>query len=176
MKIRYPEDKDKLSDLHAGDVVEYTGVLLTSRDAAHMRLESMMEKGEEIPVDYHDQWIYYAGPTPTKPGHAVGSIGPTTSSRMDPFGPLMKRLGVVATIGKGPRSRECSQYYKDNHILYFVATGGCGALLSHCVKKADEIAFLDLGPESVKRLEVVDFPIVLAIDYQGNDLFERKDN
>ncbi len=173
MKIRYPEDKEKLKDLHAGDVIEYTGVLLTSRDAAHMRVSNMIDDGKEIPISYLGQWIYYAGPTPTKPGHAVGSIGPTTSSRMDAFAPLMKRLGVVATIGKGPRSQECSKYYKENHILYFVATGGCGALLSHCVKKAEEIAFKDLGPESVKRLEVVDFPLVLAIDYHGNDLFDK---
>lgn len=173
MKIKYPLEKEKLSLLKAGDVVEYTGVLYTSRDAAHMRIEEMLKKGESIPVDYSDQFIYYAGPTPTKPGHQVGSIGPTTSSRMDKFCSLMTTLNVVGTIGKGPRSKECSEYYRKNHILYFVATGGCGALLSHCVKKATEVAFFDLGPESVKRLEVEDFPIVLAIDYYGNDIFEK---
>ncbi len=174
MKIKYPEEKEKLLTLHAGDMIEYTGVLYTSRDAAHMRLAEMVEKKEEIPVDYSSQFIYYAGPTPTKPGHTIGSIGPTTSSRMDKFAPLMSVLHVRGTIGKGPRSKECSQYYKDHHILYFVATGGCGALLSHCVKKAEEVAFLDLGPESVKRLEVEDFPLLLAIDAFGEDLFEKE--
>ncbi len=173
MKIKYPEEKEKLLSLHAGDLVEYTGVLYTSRDAAHMRIAGMIEKKEEIPVDYSSQFIYYAGPTPAKPGHVIGSIGPTTSARMDQFAPLMSTLHVQGTIGKGPRSKECSQYYREHHILYFVATGGCGALLSHCVKKAEEVAFLDLGPESVKRLEVEDFPFLLAIDFFGEDLFEK---
>ncbi len=173
MKIKYPLEKEKLKELKAGDVVEYTGVLLTSRDAAHMRIQDMLSKNETLPVDYSEQFIYYAGPTPTKQGHSVGSIGPTTSSRMDKFCELMSTLNVVGTIGKGPRSKECSDYYKKHHILYFVATGGCGALLSHCVKKAEEIAFLDLGPESVKRLEVENFPLIVAIDYFGNDLFEK---
>ncbi len=173
MKIKYPEEKEKLFSLHAGDMIEYTGVLYTSRDAAHMRISEMIEKNEEIPVDYSSQFIYYAGPTPTKPGHTIGSIGPTTSSRMDKFAPLMNSLHVQGTIGKGPRSPECSRYYKEHHILYFVATGGCGALLSHCVKKAEEVAFFDLGPESVKRLEVEDFPLLLAIDFFGEDLFEK---
>ena len=173
MKIKYPLEKDKLNQLKAGDVILYTGVLYTSRDAAHMRIEEMLKEGEKLPIDYSNQFIYYAGPTPTKPGQTIGSIGPTTSSRMDKFCELMTTLSVKGTIGKGPRSKECSSYYKKNHILYFVATGGCGALLSHCVKKAEEVAFFDLGPESIKRLEVEDFPIVLAIDYFGNDIFDK---
>ena len=173
MIIRYPIDKDKLKDLHAGDTVEFEGVILTSRDAAHMRVEEMVNNNQELPVDYNDSFIYYAGPTPTKPGQVIGSIGPTTSSRMDKFGPLMKKLNVTATIGKGPRSKECSQYYKDNHILYFITTGGCGALLAKSVVEAKEIAFFDLGPESVKRLKVKNFKMICAIDYYGNDIFER---
>ena len=111
MIIRYPLDEDKLKELHAGDVVEFSGTILTSRDAAHMRLQKMVDNGEELPVDFTDAFIYYAGPTPTKPGHVIGSIGPTTSSRMDKFGPLMTKLKVKATIGKGPRNEECSKYY-----------------------------------------------------------------
>ena len=173
MIIRYPIDKDKLKDLHAGDTVEFEGVILTSRDAAHMRVEQMINEGKELPVDYNDSFIYYAGPTPTKPGQVIGSIGPTTSSRMDKFAPLMTKLNVTATIGKGPRSKECSQYYKDNHILYFITTGGCGALLAKSVVEAKEIAFFDLGPESVKMLKVKNFKMICAIDYYGNDIFER---
>ena len=173
MIIRYPIDKDKLKDLHAGDTVEFEGIILTSRDAAHMRVEQMVNEGKELPVDYNDSFIYYAGPTPTKPGQVIGSIGPTTSSRMDKFAPLMTKLNVTATIGKGPRSKECSQYYKDNHILYFITTGGCGALLAKSVVEAKEIAFFDLGPESVKMLKVKNFKMICAIDYYGNDIFER---
>ena len=173
MIIRYPIDKDKLKDLHAGDTVEFEGVILTSRDAAHMRVEQMVNEGKELPVDYNDSFIYYAGPTPIKPGCVIGSIGPTTSSRMDKFAPLMTKLNVTATIGKGPRSKECSQYYKDNHILYFITTGGCGALLAKSVVEAKEIAFFDLGPESVKMLKVKNFKMICAIDYYGNDIFER---
>lgn len=174
MIIRYPEDKDKLQELHAGDVVEFTGTILTSRDAAHMRMKNMIDNGEEIPVDFTDAFIYYAGPTPTKPGHVIGSIGPTTSSRMDKFGPLMTKLKVKATIGKGPRNEECTKYYIDNKILYFITTGGCGALLAKSVKEAKEIAFLDLGPESIKRLKVEGFKMICAIDYHGNNIFNKQ--
>ena len=173
MIIRYPIDKHKLKDLHAGDTVEFNGVILTSRDAAHMRIEQMLNNNEKLPVDYNDSFIYYAGPTPTKPGSVIGSIGPTTSSRMDKFAPLMTKLNVTATIGKGPRSKECSKYYKDNHILYFITTGGCGALLAKSVVEAKEIALFDLGPESVKMLKVKNFKMICAIDYYGNDIFER---
>ena len=173
MIIRYPIDKDKLKDLHAGDTVEFEGVILTSRDAAHIRIEEMINNNQELPVNYNDSFIYYAGPTPTKPGQVIGSIGPTTSSRMDKFAPLMKKLNVTATIGKGPRSKECSKFYRDNHILYFITTGGCGALLAKSVVEAKEIAFFDLGPESVKMLKVKNFKMICAIDYYGNDIFER---
>ena len=174
MIICFPEDKEKLKDLKIGDVVEFEGVIYTARDAAHKRLKEMLEKGEKLPLDFKDALIYYAGPTPTKPGHIVGSIGPTTSSRMDSYASMMKELGVIATIGKGPRSKECTLAYKDNHILYFVTTGGCGALLSKAVLEAKEVAFLDLGPESIKRLYVKGFKMIVAIDYDGNNLFEGR--
>lgn len=173
MIIKWPEDKEKLKELKAGDVVEFTGTIFTARDAAHMRLQNMLKNNEALPVNFNEAFIYYAGPTPTKPGHVIGSIGPTTSSRMDSFAPMMKELNVVATIGKGPRGNECENYYIDNKILYFITTGGCGALLSKSVKKAKEIAFFDLGPESIKELQVEGFKMILAIDYYGNSIFRR---
>ncbi len=173
MIINYPLDKDLLKNIKAGDVIEFTGTIYTSRDAAHMRFEEMINKGIELPVDFKNSFIYYAGPTPTKPGNVIGSIGPTTSSRMDNFAYLMPKMGVVATIGKGPRSEECRKIYIENKILYFITTGGCGALLAKSVKEAKEIAFKDLGPESIKELKVEGFKMICAIDYFGNDIFER---
>lgn len=172
MIIKYPQDKDLLNEIKAGDVVEFTGTILTARDAAHMRINDFIENNIELPVDFNNSFIYYAGPTPTKPGNVIGSIGPTTSSRMDQFAPLMKKLNVTATIGKGPRNKECTDYYINNKILYFITTGGCGALLAKSVKKAKEIAFLDLGPESIKELEVEGFKMICAIDYYGNNIFK----
>jgi fumarate hydratase subunit beta len=174
MIIRYPEDKELLKNIKAGDVVEFSGIIYTSRDAAHIRFENLINNNEKLPVDFNDSFIYYAGPTPTKPGRVIGSIGPTTSSRMDKFAYLMPKMGVVGTIGKGPRSPECTKYYIDNKILYFITTGGCGALLAKSVKEAKEIAFLDLGPESIKKLRVEGFKMICAIDYFGNNIFERK--
>lgn len=172
MIIEYPKDKDKLKDLHVGDVVEFSGIIHTARDAAHMRIKKILNNKEELPFDFNEAFIYYAGPTPTKPGHVIGSIGPTTSSRMDAFAPMMKELNVVATIGKGPRDKECTEFYQKNHILYFITTGGCGALLAKAVKEAKEIAFFDLGPESIKRLRVEGFKMICAIDYYGNNIFD----
>jgi len=173
MIIKYPEDKDKLKDIKAGDVVEFSGIIYTARDAAHMRIKKMLENGEELPVDFSNSFIYYAGPTPTKPGNVIGSIGPTTSSRMDKFADIMPTLNVVGTIGKGPRDKACTDYYINHKILYFITTGGCGALLAKAVKEAKEIAFLDLGPESIKKLRVENFKMICAIDYYGNNLFDR---
>lgn len=172
MILRYPQDKELLKTIKAGDVIEFTGTIYTARDAAHMRIEKMLNNNEKLPVDFNNTFIYYAGPTPTRPGEIVGSIGPTTSSRMDRFANLMDKLNVCATIGKGPRDKECTDYYINNKILYFITTGGCGALLSKSVKKAEEIAFLDLGPESIKRLEVEGFKMICAIDYLGNNIFK----
>lgn len=171
MNLQYPEDKFRLAEIHAGDVIQFTGTIYTARDAAHIRLKEMLGRGEKLPVDFRDSFIYYAGPTPTKPGQVIGSIGPTTSSRMDGFADMMTELGVTATIGKGPRSPECTKYYIDHKILYFITTGGCGALLSKSVQKAEEIAFFDLGPESIKKLEVDGFTMICAIDYYGNTIF-----
>ncbi len=172
MKIKFPEEKEKLVEIHAGDIIEFTGIIYTSRDAAHLRIEKILANQEIMPVDFTDSFLYYAGPTPAKPGQVIGSIGPTTSSRMDKFAYLMPKLNVLGTIGKGPRDKECTQFYIEHKILYFITTGGCGALLSKSVVSAKEIAFFDLGPESIKRLEVKDFPMICAIDYHGNTIFK----
>jgi len=176
MIIKYPDDKNLLKEIKAGDVISFTGTIYTARDAAHMRIEQMINNNEALPIDFSDSFIYYAGPTPTKPNMTVGSIGPTTSSRMDRFAYMMPRLNVLGTIGKGPRDNECTQFYIDNKILYFITTGGCGALLSKAVKKCEEIAFKDLEPESIKRLEVENFTMICAIDYHQNNIFGRKKN
>ena len=173
IKLKLPNYNDKLYNLKAHEEVLYTGILYTARDAAHKRLLELIEKGLELPVDFKDSLIYYAGPTPTKPGEIIGSIGPTTSARMDKFAPLMKKLQLLGVIGKGPRSIDCTTTYQNDHILYFVATGGCGALLSKCVKSAEEIAFKDLGPESIKKLYVEDFPLLVAIDNFNNNIFKE---
>lgn len=173
MKLTLPQDLHRLHEIKCGDVVELTGTIYTARDAAHMRLQQILQEDAELPVDFKNSFIYYAGPTPTKPGHIIGSIGPTTSSRMDAFASMMTKLEVLGTIGKGPRSQECTDYYIQNKLLYFVTTGGCGALLAKAVKEAEEIAFLDLGPESIKRLSVQNFTMVCAIDWHGHSLFKE---
>lgn len=174
MNLNLPNDIDKLSQLHIGQVVYYTGKLYTARDAAHQKILDLLNNNEPLPVDFQNSFIYYAGPTPTKPGSIIGSIGPTTSARMDKFCKMMPTLGILATIGKGPRDKNCEEYYIKHKILYFVATGGCGALLSKCVKKAEEIAFMELGPESIKELYVEDFPLIVAIDQNGNSIFSEE--
>lgn len=122
MKIKYPNDKELLKTLHAGDIIEFEGIIYTARDAAHKRISEYLKEDKKLPVTFDDSFIYYAGPTPTKPGQIIGSIGPTTSSRMDSYANMMKTLNVVGTIGKGPRSKECVDTYIKNHTLYFVTT------------------------------------------------------
>ena len=175
MIIDLNKDLNKLYELHVGDVVELKGTIYTARDAAHMRLEEMLKNNEALPIDFNNALIYYAGPTPAKPGQVIGSIGPTTSSRMDKFAYMMPKLNIIATIGKGPRDEACTKEYIKNKTLYFITTGGCGALLAKSVKKAEEIAFFDLGPESIKRLEVDGFKMICAIDAFGNNIFDLKE-
>lgn len=160
--------------LRAGDIVSYSGVIFTARDQAHFRLHNLLENNEKLPVDLNEGLIYYAGPTPTKPGEVIGSIGPTTSTRMDKFVLDMPLLGVKGMIGKGPRNENVTLTCKEHGLVYFVVTGGAGALLSKRVVKAEEVAFLDLGCESIKRLEVKDFPLIVAIDSMGNNLFNKE--
>jgi len=173
MEFRFtvPELIENIPRLHAGDSVLLTGSILTARDAAHKRLSDMAASGEQLPVSLENTIIYYCGPTPAKPGDAVGSCGPTTSSRMDQFTPLMLSLGVKATIGKGARSAEVLEAQKKYGAIYLIATGGVAALLSIKVRKSELLAFGDLGPEAIYRFEVVDFPLIVGADVYGNSVF-----
>ena len=156
-----------------GDKVFFSGVIYTARDAAHKRLLEMIEKGDTLPFDLKDSIIYYAGPTPTKPDGTIGSFGPTTSSRMDAFAPELLDMGMLAMIGKGNRSKAVSDAIVRNKAIYFCAGGGFGALISNSVKSVEEIAFPELGCESIKKLVVCEMPLVVAIDCRGNSIFNR---
>jgi len=159
--------------LRAGERVLLSGTVYTARDAAHKRLAALLEAGEALPFPLKDACIYYAGPTPTRPGQVIGSCGPTTSGRMDPFTPLLLAHGLRAMIGKGGRDEAACRAIVEHGALYFCAIGGAGALAAQCVRSCEEIAFPDLGCESVKRMEIADFPLILAIDAHGGNLLKR---
>ncbi len=167
------ELKEKISEIHAGDEVFLSGTVYTARDAAHKRIRALLEAGEPLPFPLEGAVIYYAGPTPERPGCPIGSCGPTTSSRMDVYTPQLLENGLCAMIGKGPRSPEVVQAIIQNKAAYFCAIGGAGALTAMAVKKMEVIAFEELGCESVKRLEVEEFPVLCAIDSYGVNLFDR---
>lgn len=158
--------------LNAGDRVLLSGTVYTARDAAHKRIKALIDCSEQLPFDLKNAVIYYAGPTPTPEGLSIGSCGPTTSSRMDKFTPEFLDLGLVAIIGKGPRSNEVCEAINRNKAVYFCAIGGAGALASKCITSAEVIAFDDLGCESIKKLEIKDFPLIVAIDCNGGSLFK----
>jgi fumarate hydratase subunit beta len=172
-KIDTPLTDKVITDLHTGDKVLITGVLYTARDAAHKRLIELIEQGEKLPFDIKGQIIYYVGPTPPRPGMPIGSAGPTTSGRMDPYAPHLIERGLKGMIGKGQRSQEVRDAMVQHRAVYLGATGGAGALLSKHVKKAEVIAFSDLGPEAIRRLEVEAFPVVVINDIYGGDLYEE---
>jgi fumarate hydratase subunit beta len=159
--------------LRAGDRVLLSGTVYTARDAAHKRICALLERGEPLPFPLEGACIYYAGPTPTPPGRVIGSCGPTTSGRMDPFTPRLLEQGLCGMIGKGERSAAVCAAMQTHGAVYFCAIGGAGALAAQCVAACEEIAFLDLGCESIKRLELRDFPLVVAIDAFGGNLFLR---
>lgn len=158
--------------LRAGDRVLLSGTVYTARDAAHKRLLELLSRGEELPFPLRDGVIYYAGPTPGQQGMAVGACGPTTSGRMDPYAPRLLDLGLCAMIGKGERGQEVVDAIVRNAACYFAAVGGAGALIARCVESAEVVAFEDLGCESVKRMKVKDFPLIVAIDSVGGNLYE----
>ena len=171
-RITAPLTKDVVKTLKAGDSCLISGVIYTARDAAHKRLVELAEAGKPLPIDVENSVIYYVGPTPAKPGQAIGSAGPTTSYRMDAYSPTLIKLGETGMIGKGKRSPEVIQAMKDCGAVYFGAIGGCGALLSSCIKKAEIVCYEDLGAEAIRRLEVEDLPVVVVIDAEGNNLYE----
>ena len=172
IKITAPLSREEARKLKSGDSVLISGVIYTARDAAHKRLCELADKGQELPLDIKDSIIYYVGPTPAKEGQAIGSAGPTTSYRMDAYSPTLIKLGETGMIGKGKRGPEVIAAMKEHGAVYFGAIGGCGALLSKCIKKAEVIAYDDLGAEAIRRLEVEDFPVVVVIDSEGNNLYE----
>lgn len=162
-----------VAQLKAGDRICLSGTVYTARDAAHKRIAAIVKEGGKLPFEINNSVVYYAGPTPAKEGLAIGSIGPTTSSRMDCFSPLLLSLGQKAMIGKGNRNADVVAAMKKHGAVYFAAVGGAGALYSRCVEKCEVIAFDDLGCESVKRLTVKDFPLIVAIDSEGNSLYNK---
>ena len=170
-RIREPFTKEKLEPLRAGDTVFLTGTIYTARDAAHKRLIEMIENQEPLPFEVKDAVIYYVGPTPEKPGNPIGAAGPTTSYRMDAYAPTLLDLGETAMIGKGQRSQEVKDAAIRNGAVYFAAIGGAGALMAQKVKSAEIVAFEDLGPEAVRRLQVEDFPVTVVLDSAGGDLY-----
>ena len=170
--ITAPLTREKAKALRSGDSCLISGVIYTARDAAHKRLCELVAQGKELPLEIKDAIIYFVGPTPARPGEAIGSAGPTTSYRMDAYSPTLIALGQTGMIGKGKRSPEVVAAMKEYGAVYFGAIGGCGALLSRCIKKAEVIAYEDLGAEAIHRLEVEDFPVVVVIDSQGNNLYE----
>lgn len=171
-RIQVPMSQEVRDSLHAGDAVLLTGTIYTARDAAHKRLSEMIQKGEELPFNLKNAVIYYVGPTPAKPGQIIGSAGPTTASRMDPYVPLLAQHGMRGMIGKGRRSEEVKEAIQKYHMVYFAAVGGAGALLSHAIVKREMVAFEDLLSEAVTRLTVKDFPCFVAIDTEGNDIYD----
>lgn len=172
-RLNTSELREKASILNAGDTVYLSGTVYTSRDAAHKRIREKINNNETLPYDLKDAVIYYAGPTPTPDNLAIGSCGPTTSSRMDVFAPQFLDLGLVAMVGKGPRSKEVCDAIVRNGAVYFCAVGGAGALASKCITECEVIAFEDLGCESVKRLKFDNFPLTVAIDCHGGNLFNK---
>jgi len=173
IKITPPLTNSDVEKLRAGDKVLITGVLYTARDAAHKRLIELLDKGGKLPFDIKGQIIYYVGPTPAKPGQVIGSAGPTTSGRMDAYSSRLLDLGLKGMIGKGARSKDVLEAMKRNKSVYFAAVGGAAALIARTIKKAEVIAYEDLGPEAIRRLEVEDFPAIVVNDAFGGDLFAQ---
>ncbi len=171
-QVTVPMTPQTARSLKAGDSVLLSGVIYTARDAAHKRLCELAAQGKPLPLDVRDGVIYFVGPTPAKPGEVIGSAGPTTAYRMDAYSPTLIEMGLTGMIGKGKRSDAVVAAMKEHGAVYFGAIGGCGALLSRCIKKAEIIAYEDLGAEAIRRLEVENLPVVVIIDSEGNNLYE----
>lgn len=173
MEIKTPLRDEDILKLKAGDRVNLSGIVFTARDAAHARLVDLIAKGEKLPIPLQGQVIYYVGPAPAKPGEIIGSAGPTTSYRMDPFTPVLLKHGLKGMIGKGARSKEVREAIKKYGAVYFAAVGGAAALISRSIKRAELVAYPDLGPEAIRKLEVESFPLIVINDVYGNDLYEE---
>lgn len=172
IRLQTPLTAEKAKSLKAGDVVLLSGEIFTARDAAHKRLVDLLRAGGELPIDIKDAIIYYVGPTPAKPGYVIGSAGPTTSGRMDAYTPALLDLGLKGMIGKGARTTEVIDAMKKNGAVYFAAIGGAAAVMGRCIKRAEVIAYEELGAEAIRKLEVEDLPIIVAIDSHGGNYYE----
>ncbi len=173
ISIETPLTDEVVEKLKIGDRVLINGYLYSARDAAHKRLVELLKKGEELPFDISGQVIYYVGPTPPKPGMPIGSAGPTTAYRMDPYAPLLIEKGLKGMIGKGIRGEKVIEAMKNHKAVYFAATGGAGALISKAIKEAEVVAYEDLGTEAIRRMLVNDFPAIVVNDIYGNDLYKE---
>ena len=171
-KIQAPISNEDANSLRAGDYVYITGTIYTARDAAHKRMYEALEKNQQLPIEMANNIIYYMGPSPAREGRPIGSAGPTTASRMDKYAPKLLDLGLKGMIGKGKRSQAVRDAIVRNGSVYFAAIGGAGAILSKCIKKSEVIAYDDLGTEAIRKLYVEDFPVIVVIDGEGNNLYE----
>ena len=171
--ITVPFDKETAKSLKAGDYVYLTGVIYTARDAAHKRMDESLNNGDKLPIDINGNVIYYMGPSPAREGRPIGSAGPTTATRMDKYTPRLLDMGLTGMIGKGKRQPKVKEAIVRNNAVYFAAVGGAGALLSQRILKSDVVAYDDLGTEAIRMLEVENFPVIVVIDSEGNDLYER---
>lgn len=170
--IKAPLEKEVIKTLRAGDYVYITGTIYTARDAAHKRIDETLQEEKKIPIPLKDEIIYYMGPSPAREGMIIGSAGPTTASRMDKYTPKLLDKGLGGMIGKGKRSQEVVDAIIRNESVYFAAVGGAGALLSKCIQKSEVLAYDDLGTEAIRRLTVKNFPVIVVIDCEGNNLYE----
>lgn len=170
--IKAPISSEDVQSLRAGDYVYITGTIYTARDAAHKRMYEAIQRKENLPINMENNIIYYMGPSPARDGRIIGSAGPTTSSRMDKYAPTLLDMGLKGMIGKGKRNENVKKSIVNNTAVYFAAVGGAGALLSKCIKESKIIAYEDLGTEAIRELKVENFPVVVVIDAQGNDLYE----
>ncbi len=169
--LTVPFDKETARSLRAGDYIYLTGTIYTARDAAHKRMQEALDAGEELPIDIKDQVIYYMGPSPAREGRCIGSAGPTTAGRMDKYTPQLLDLGLLGMIGKGKRRPPVKEAMIRNGAVYFAAVGGAGALLSKCITASEVVAYEDLGTEAIRKLTIVDFPIIVVMDSEGNSLY-----
>ncbi len=169
--MNVPFTDEEAASLRAGDYVYLTGIIYTARDAAHQRMSEALERGEALPLELKDNVIYYMGPSPAREGRPIGSAGPTTASRMDKYAPALLDLGLKGMIGKGKRNQEVKAAVVRNSAVYFAAVGGAGALLSRSITASSVVAYDDLGTEAIRKLEVKDFPVIVVMDAQGNDLY-----
>lgn len=171
-KVNVPLSKEDAASLRTGDYVYLTGTVYTARDAAHKRMDEALANGEKLPLDVEGNVIYYMGPSPAREGRPIGSAGPTTAGRMDPYAPKLLDLGLRGMIGKGRRTKEVSDAIIRNKAVYFAAVGGAGALLSQCIKLSEVIAYDDLGAEAIRKLYVENFPVIVVIDSEGTNLYD----